>query len=262
MLGDRNQKNAIERYVLIMDNKIEYSESGQPIYRYENKEHQWKPPIYGDLVLIKRLEEHIEKYIGKIETVFHELVSDTMHLDVYFIKADEQRRYHTFITSGMSFLPMNTPDGAEKNRFAELMICLPENWPVSEVAFKDEKNYWPVRLLKYIARFPHEYNTWLGFAHTVPNGNPPQPLADDTKLSGLILLPPIMANKEFISVKVDEERTINFYAIIPLYVEEMNYKLKYGYDGLLDKFDENGINELIDLNRKNMCKKSFWPFRK
>ncbi|MFQ8729788.1 MAG: suppressor of fused domain protein [Enterocloster bolteae] len=23
--------------------------------------------------------------------------------------------------------------------------------------------YWPIRLIKYLARFPHEYSTWLGW---------------------------------------------------------------------------------------------------
>ena len=245
-----------------MDKNLEHSESGQPIYRYENTDHQWKAPVYGDDVLCEKLEEHIEKYIGEIESVFHEVASDTIHLDVYYIKPNELRNCHTFITSGMSFLPMNTPEGAEDCKYAELMICLPENWSVSQEAFKDEKNYWPIRLLKYMARFPHEYETWLGFAHTIPNGNPAGPLTDGTKLNGVMLLPPILVDGQFISLKVDEERTIGFYAIVPLYEEEMNYKLKYGYEGLLDKFDEFGLNEIIDINRKNTCKKSFWPFRK
>lgn len=245
-----------------MDNKIEYSESGQPIYKYESKEHEWKPPVYGDLELIQKMEEHIEKYIGKIEWVFHELVSDTMHLDVYYIKPSEDRKHHIFITSGMSFLPMNTPEGLEDYKHAEVMICLPDNWLVSEEAFKNERNYWPIRLLKNIARFPHEYETWLGFAHTIPNGNPPKPIYDNIKFNGVMLLPPIMVNRDFLSLKADTERTINFYTIIPLFEEEMNYKLKYGYEGLLDKFDEFGINEIIDISRRNTCKKSFWPFRK
>lgn len=236
-----------------MDNKNEFTESGEPIYRYESIEHQWKPPVYGDSVLIEKLEEHIEKYIGKIETVLHEVLSDTIHLDVHYIKPSVNRKYHTFITTGMSFLPMNTPEGAEAYKYAELMICLPEYWKVSDEDFKDDKNYWPISLLKEMARFPHDYHTWLGFAHTVPNGNPPEPLFHGTLLNGIILLPPITVNRDFLSLKVDEERTVNFYCVIPLYEEETNYKLKYGYSSLLDKFDEYGFNEVIDINRQNTC---------
>lgn len=47
------------------------------------------------------------------------------------------------------------------------MLFLPENWPTSSDAFKDDKYYWPIKLLKQLARFPHEYNTWLGYGHTI-----------------------------------------------------------------------------------------------
>jgi PAS domain-containing protein len=44
-------------------------------------------------------------------------------------------------------------------RLAELLVCLPADWPVTEEAFEDERNYWPVRWLKQVARFVHEYKT-------------------------------------------------------------------------------------------------------
>ncbi len=33
----------------------------------------------------------------------------------------------------------------------------------------------------------------------------------------------------------------------------MNYKLKYGIDALLEKFDEYNVSELVDIHRKNAC---------
>ncbi|MFB6363421.1 suppressor of fused domain protein [Paenibacillus elgii] len=42
--------------------------------------------------------------------------------------------------------------------------------------------------------------------------------------------------------------------MVPLYSEEMDFKLMHGSDPLLDKLDEYGINEIIDLNRRNTCK--------
>ena len=32
---------------------------------------------------------------------------------------------------------------------------------------KDEKWYWPIRLLKSLARLPIASDTWLGFGHTM-----------------------------------------------------------------------------------------------
>jgi len=42
--------------------------------------------------------------------------------------------------------------------------------------------------------------------------------------------------------------------MIPVYKEEMDYKLEEGTDALLDLFDEYGISELVDIDRPNVCR--------
>jgi len=208
---------------------------------------------YIDEVSSKIIENHMEKYLGKNEYVFHELISTLVHIDVFYFKPTEQRNYHVFVTQGMSNLPMNTPKAAESINYAELIICLPPEWKVSEEDFKDEKNYWPVRILKALARFPHEYNTWLANMHTVPNGNPPAPFAENAGFSGMLIIPPLNIEKGFHSLKVNAEKTINFYILVPLYKEEMDYKVEKGFEAFLDKMDEYDLSLVIDINRKNMC---------
>lgn len=63
---------------------------------------------------------------------------------------------------------MTVSDGAPASPYAELMICLPPDWPVKS-PMSDRRAYWPVRLLKTIARLPHEYHTWIGAWHSVLN---------------------------------------------------------------------------------------------
>ena len=60
----------------------EKSESGSPIYRHEAREQEWVPPE-SSAVHLEAIESHLEDHIGEIETVYHELVSDLVHLDVY-----------------------------------------------------------------------------------------------------------------------------------------------------------------------------------
>jgi len=242
--------------------KTEYSESGSPIYRYEDIENKWEPPVYGSEELCEKLEEHITKFLGESDNVWHEMLSDTIHLDVYHIKPTEERNYHTFITNGMSYLPMEAPNGQEDWRYSELMVCLPPDWPVGDDAFKEDKNYWPIWVLKMLARFPHKYKTWISWGHTIPNGDPGEPYAENTKLCCAILLPPIDVHRDFFSLRVNDDVTIKFLCVVPIYKEEMDFKLKYGYEGLTDKFDKYKINEVIDINRKNVCKKSIWPYKK
>jgi hypothetical protein len=246
-----------------MSDPVERSASGQPIYRYQsNEKAEWAAPSYGEAGWSEKIEEHFEKHIGKIESVFHEIISETVHIDVHHIKPTAARNYHTLFTTGMSFLPMNTPEGLDHHQYAELMVCLPPAWPISDAGFQDDNNYWPIRWLKMLARLPHEYNSWLGPAHTIPNGDPPTPLSSQTKMSGIMLLPSTIASADFKTLTMPSGTIVRFYSIIPLYQEEMNYKLNNGAEALLDKLNKEQVNEIIHLKRKNVMKSSLLQFWK
>jgi hypothetical protein len=150
--------------------------SGTKIFTYTDREKEWQTP-HGE-ECIEETSIHIEKYIGKIHKVFHELVSDKVHIDVHWVKPTPERPYHTLVSSGMSDLPMNIPEHVGSTRHMELMITLPEYWQLDEEAFNNENWYWPVRTLTYLASFPHKYDTYFAWGHTIPNGNPAKPFAE------------------------------------------------------------------------------------
>ena len=160
-----------------MNDDIERSESGSPIYRHEAQDRPWQAPEQTARNL-EDIEPHVEKYIGKIDGVYHEILSDLIHLDVLCVPATPERPYQVILTSGVSDLPMNVPEGMEDFNRVELMMALPPKWPLMQKAFDDENNYWPVRWLKMIGRLPHDYHTWIGWGHTIPNGDPPEPIAN------------------------------------------------------------------------------------
>src|SRR5262249_53710239 len=153
--------------------------------------------------------------------------------------------YHTLVTSGMSDLPMSAPEGAEECRFAELLVSLPPDWPLTQAAFADERHYWPVRWLKMLARFPHEYDTWLWSGHSVPNGDPPEPFAPNTDLCCALLLTPVLVPDEFLTLPVADDRVIHFFGLVPLYAEEVEYKLKHGAEAFAARLADRGVTELL-----------------
>jgi hypothetical protein len=232
---------------------MEKSESGSPIYRYKESEQKEFEGAGGE-PSIEEISDHIEKHIGEIEMVFHEIVSEQVHIDVHWVKPTKDKPFHTLVTSGMSDKPMNTPDGVENCEYVELSICLPKEWKISEEDFKDEKNYWPIRWLKYLARFPHEYNTWLGYGHTIPNGDPAEPFSENTELNTMVLLPTIVFGENFHSLKLDN-KTIDFYSLVPLYSEEVNLKMKKGVEVLFDGFDKFGVTDILKIDRQNTAKR-------
>src|SRR5574340_475600 len=228
--------------------KSEISPSGSPIFRYEKRTKPFEVAVAPPD--IEEIENHIEKYFGKIESVFHELVSDLVHIDVFYIKPTPDRNFITLITGGMSYRPMKTPPGAEEFQFAELMICLPPDWPLRMEDLKHERNYWPIRQLKTLARFPHEYDTWIWYGHTIPNGNPPRRFASNTKLSGIMLVPPMSAPEGFFTLNTSTtQKTIFFFNLMPLHTAEMDFKLSSGLESLFDRLDEQKVSDVVDINR-------------
>ena len=64
----------------------------------------------------------IEEHIGAVSFVYHELVSDKLHIDLHVVEPSEKRNSYTLITSGMSDEPMAAPAGKDNYRFTELML--------------------------------------------------------------------------------------------------------------------------------------------
>jgi hypothetical protein len=107
----------------------ERSPTGSPIYRHKARSIPFQP-THGDGTVIDAIDQHIASHLGPVEWVFHEIVSDLIHLDVHVVAPRDDRPFYTLVASGMSEAPMTTPPQAEPFRFAELMICLPGNWPL------------------------------------------------------------------------------------------------------------------------------------
>lgn len=236
----------------------EVTAGGSNVYHYEKLKEE-NGFLYPEVscVYLDEITAHLEKYIGDPETVFHEIISEYVHIDVHWIKPSANYPYNILVTSGMSDFPMYMPQGmenAEAYSHAELMVLLPADWKISDKDFEDNDNYWPVYFLKMLARFPHQYKTWLGYGHTIPNGEDAESIAN-TGFGCMLVMPPFASFEEdFLTLTAKDGTQINFYALIPLYKEEMDLKLEQGTDALLDLFDETGITELIDIDRPNVTK--------
>lgn len=203
---------------------------------------------------IAMISKHIEKHLGVPERVFHEIHSEIVHIDVHLVGPQPGRNFQTLVTSGMSDKPMNTPLEARECRFIELMMCVPPGWPLGDRDFEDERNYWPIRWLKTLARMPHIEETWLGPGHTVASGDPPHPFASNTGFCGFLIKGPPIEYKKFFSLKVNECKTIYFLEAMPVYREEMEFALKCGSDALSDRLYLCGVSHVLDIKRRNVCK--------
>jgi hypothetical protein len=235
----------------------EVSESGAPIYRYKSNDSQWIPPNMEDSYM-EAITAHIEKHIGPVKTVWHEILSTIVHIDVHQIEPTAERPYWTLVTTGMSDLPMSAPPQYHDWAYAELMICLPKEWKMTETDFKDERYYWPVRCLKYLALFPHQYKTWLSWGHTIPTGDPAMPIHDSVPFNCLMLGCPVTVSTDFWTLPVRDDKKIHFFSVIPLYPGEMELKLKKGAEELAKRFARHKISEIVNPMRRDVSKTKWW----
>ena len=205
------------------------------------------PEVYTEEEM-EAVEGHIDQYFGNVENVFHELVSPDIHVDICVVPPSEERDYYTLVTMGMGAHRMNVPEELAEYKLerAELTIALPADWKLDQESMKDEKWYWPIRLLKSLARLPINCDSWLGHGHTVENR---EPFAENTKLCTAILIDPqgTEDGSEFCTLPGGGE--VNFYQVIPLYVDELDYKLEHDADALLNKM--RGISFVVNPTRQN-----------
>jgi len=213
---------------------------------YDEDSGEFDPELYDDEEL-DVIEEHIKENFGEFPTTLHEIVSPDIHVDVCVIPPSPERNYYTLVTEGMGAHIMDLPEelSAEQYGRAELLICLPPDWRVGE---NDEEWFWPIGLLKGLARLPINCETWLGVSHSIDNR---EPFAKNTALCGAVLRAPFDVEEGAEYCELPGGERVNFYEIIPIYREEMQFKLDHGANALMEKLD--GVSHIVDIKRENLC---------
>lgn len=225
--------------------KIKYFVKGmneRPKYLYTKEEQQL-------------FEKYVNDKLGKFKHVYRELYSPDIHLDILIIPPTEKENYYKLVTRGMGAYKMNVPDIIKNQGLdrAELVMYLPPNWDFN---FKKEENYWVIRQMKLIARAAIEENSWVGFGHSFSNDeNATIPFADNTKFTSTILLNSLDNNFEYLNLDLGQKGKINFYQVIPIYKEELEYKQSHNIQDLMKQFSPEDLFPVVNINRKNYCDK-------
>jgi len=200
------------------------------------------------------IDEHLSNLYSDDEvTVFHEIYSPDIHLDVYYIRSDKHN-FNILLTAGMSTLAMNVPediDGYEDLQFAELMALVPKDIDFADVHTGENPNDWIISMLKLTARFPHEYDTWIGEGHTLQYSADFEPYSDETEFAGAVLLPSATLDEDFTEIRRDG-KLITIHSVFPLYRDEVEFKIENGYGRFFDLLIENDTKEVVDNGRESL----------
>ncbi len=204
---------------------------------------------------VEIVDKHLDDFFDEDASivVFDEIESEIIHRDIYFIQATESRPYHILLSCGMSALPMAVPKEIESSEFAEVMMLLPKEWDLEYESFSDERNYWPVRIMKELMMMPHPNKTWLGFGHTFVHEDDLE-LAEGIGFNSVMLAHSMELSDDFTQIELEDGNFIDIYTLIPLYKEELEFKKNNSTNDLLELFDKFGIEEIVKIGRKNVCK--------
>ncbi len=208
-----------------------------PMYLYDDKD-------------LEEVDAYISKAFGNFDNVFHEIFSPDIHLDVCFVPATDEEPFYKLVTMGAGAYEMKIPDRWKDYNLerAEYVIYVPKDWNLQS---QDMKDYWPIKVLKDVARLPILCDTWLSFGHTTQADEEGTPYASNAKFNSVVL--DFCENHQGeVQLETSSGKIINFYQVIPLYPEELKFKMENDAETLINKFDEKGIDyKVVDINRKS-----------
>lgn len=230
------------------------SPGGSSIYRYAERQDQDKLHLPDrERVYADEVEAHFRAlFPGRNTRDFCEIMSEYVRVDIHIMDPTAAEPFTVVYTTGMSDLPMTLPRQVKKDLSrCELYILLPGDWGLGELGPDTPMSvYWPVGLLKFLARFPHEYQTWLGYGHTVPNGPDYAPFDDSVGFGGVVL---DGGDGPLGGFEAADGQRVMLYGVIPCYKEEIEYKLKYGMDKLDALLRQHQALGVLDPRRPNLC---------
>lgn len=201
--------------------------------------------------LAAEIIRHVEQHLGPVQPLaLTEIVAGSVSIRIHVVPPTATRNWLTLFTTGMSERAMTVPPGGEPYCYAELMVLLPPDWPLTDDALRTKDHFWPIEWLRRIGNYPHEHQTWLTGAYAIlSNGEPPAPLSPNTPFTAILLL---TQDSEFGRLQASDGRRINFYTLFPVYTEERNLVLNQGAADLVLLFDSNDASMVVDIGRKNL----------
>ncbi len=113
--------------------------------------------------------------------------------------------------------------------------------------------------MERISEIPSRFNTWLGPGDTIPVGKPPKALTDKFPANHFILSDPMCLASEIADSR-NNPGAVSVLSIIPIYQEELEYKLRNSGNALLSKMATAAITDEVDIYRRSACRKRFLGF--
>lgn len=200
------------------------------------------------------LDQHLTEFYSPLEIlVFEELNPIGFQLDVFCIRP-RGASFQVILTSGMSTASMKVPAKVSDpltHRYAELMMVLPADWPLSATMPSKPEQDWPVTALKQIARLPFEQNAFVSWGNTILHDPYFQPYHESVGFVGSLLIRTVTRPDVFRRFH-SPHGPINIFSVFPLYKEELLFIEEKGYAEFYRLLAEKNVVECLDPKRPNV----------
>ena len=202
----------------------------------EIKKHLPNLELYTQ-VQLKAVKEHIEQCFGPIYLQVEDSQTDHIKCDIDIIKPSENQEgaCQYLVTKGMGAHKMPVPDEFKALNLdrAELYLALSSDWNLES---EEEQENWPITLLSVLSRLPFVYDSWMAQGHIISFPKD-ENYAPGTNYAGAILLNP--AKDSSYGLELDNLGHINFYQVVLLYQEEIDYAEQYSARTLMKLMDKS-----------------------
>lgn len=176
-------------------------------------------------------------------------------IEILYPTADEP--FYFVHTVGMSAAPMHYPSEADlpgaQETYSELCLLLPADWPFADPYRTDlqERNAWPLRMLRDLAKFPHAHQLWMSYGFILPNSEQGEPFAGNTALCGALI---VQFEGELGELRMHDGTAVQLLLPVLIYQEEMDAYDEWGADGLMERILEGTDDSfLLRLDRPNVA---------
>ncbi len=171
-------------------------------------------------------------------------------INCLLIPPDEDNRFYKIITVGVgAYRGIDKNHNNDVHRI-EMAAFLPADLTVREIM---EQYRWIPRVMRQFGEMLQLDLSWLDAGHTVAYG---EPLDDSVKYNGVIF------NDVFVDTPYRERcvlpngEEVNFLRFIPLFEEEMMFKIRHGFSALFQRLGERlapGQIDVIVPDRPDTC---------
>jgi len=202
--------------------------------------------------LIPALEDRFGKH--RVRTLGNPLHPEQ---SLVFLYLELQVPITILMTNGLSDYTMPVSEKWKGREHTELFFCLPTYWDTED---SESPNFsWTYDWIFRLEQFVRERQTWFGPGHTIDCGNPPAAISPLMKEEHLIFLDPIFAVEEMKPLQTDG-KTIHFLSIVPIFGDELDYKMGKGTQKFVKKFIAKKNDERLDDYRVSILRSRmrFW----